>query len=312
MKTLIPTLITKNNFSLYGQYFSLDNTLQPDSFSMKAGSNAGVPISRPLKLGLTYSKGGAFICSSMERHKSTEELLFPGEHPMILAVCADPPDSQPYSEHIQAFLIPPGTAVCLYPGIWHDACHGLYADSYYYFMAHNNGAPDETRWFPVFPEAVNVQSRKQYLFPSKASIFKEAVYRLEATFFTRTSDIANHIIFQKNEVCTGNSWKCWMTDKDCMATPGQLVLCHTPVRLVLEHSSYSIFCGNFPLFAHFNGNAITLLPGELLEIQPPVIAQEEMEYIPDNCSTIIEIEAADSGGIRADYPVWFYTIISTN
>ena len=267
MTTIIPICVTKENFSPYGQLFSM------------SGHDNQVPLSRPLRLGLTFSTGGSFVCSHMERHKSTEEILFPGEEAMILAVSNDSPDGLLLSEHIRAFIIPPGFGVSLNPGIWHDACHCLSKDACYYFMAHNNGEPDETRWFPISGEPVTVYAPEAFPvsknmsapigpdFSHGASIFKENRAGAKETCFNNSKVSAKQIIFQNNEACIGNSWKCWMTNDDCLDTPGVLRLHTLPGCLRLNPPALAIFCGNTRLSVQLSGHTFTLFPGDLLKLQ---------------------------------------------
>lgn len=257
-----------------------------------ASHMSSAPLPRPLRLGLTYSTGGSFICDQMERHNSTEEYLFSGESEIILAVSDSPPQGQPHSESIKAFRLPPGTVVSLRPGIWHAACHSPGMDSFYYFMAHNNGQPDETKWFHVIPEAVavnceglsdcanadfcedalqsisaiysggtnsNTLSNNKY----KASCFHEHVpaplprpeggtaqpCNIVHTYKTnKGKPLAEHIIFQDENVCTGDTWKCWMTDTDCYEGNARLYF-HplTSSQTAYVTDIAAVFCGNCEL-----------------------------------------------------------------
>lgn len=253
------------------QHIELRTAQSSPHYATPASHMPSAPLPRPLRLGLTYSTGGSFICDQMERHNSTEEYLFSGESEIILAVSDSPPQGQPHSESIKAFRLPPVTVVSLRPGIWHAACHSPGMDSFYYFMAHNNGHPDETKWFQVIPEAVAVNcegtNSKSFCTPSKykykVSCFHEHTHaplphpdggtaqqcNIVNTYKTGSGKpLVEHIIFQDENVCTGNTWKCWMTDTDCYEGNARLYF-HplTSGQTACVTNIAAVFCGSCEL-----------------------------------------------------------------
>lgn len=355
MKKLTPTPVSPNNFSAYGKcwqapdfasFISSNGAAAPDSANTTGtpapDSAAGmtlspaltVPIGRPLKLGLTFSFGGNLTCSEMERHNSTEEYLFCGEREMLLAVSNSPTDKPPAARDIRAFVLPPGTVVCLNPGIWHAACRHPHKDTYYYFMAHNNGQSDETRWFPVVPEPVSIEAPATVvsattapghrIFPENGTIFKkrpetsagdpaaaatvsgnrhQPFFGQEQPFFGQNQHIlADLIQFQDDHVCTGSFWKCWMTDDDCLNQPGRLQIHvypgNRPVHLTHDEENTILFCGNSLLSCQIVedriGN-ILLHPGEVLKLTPHV-----RQFI------ITVVPSPDTNTAPSCF--WFYTI----
>lgn len=157
LRLLKPLKLTEASFKSFGRYIQLTEQTGFMSHSGSVFYETKTPLTtRPLKLGITYSTNGAFICSKMERHLSTEEILFCGNRPMLLAVSSTDPHKQPDISHIHLFLMEPFEAVVLNPGIWHDACHAADYDrqngcTSYYFMAHNDGTAEETTWHDVLP-----------------------------------------------------------------------------------------------------------------------------------------------------------------
>jgi len=120
-------------------------------FEMRGGEQSGLvlteglgwsdaytsePITREKpSLGMTSAPGLPYSCSQMERHTNVEEALLPGTDPIVLAVAAATDGDAPCTDEVRAFVIHPGTAVVLHPGIWHDACRGVAGPTSYYWLA---------------------------------------------------------------------------------------------------------------------------------------------------------------------------------
>lgn len=158
MRSVRPVPISELDFSPYGQYCNLRDEpwMEKDGLFQAFRSRSAV-VSRPLKLGITrIGESGNFRCRKMERHISTEELLFPGDKPLIMAVANSDPEGLPREEDIVVVKFRPGDLVILNKGIWHDACRAEEGETYYYFMANNDGNPRETEWVPVHPAPVQV------------------------------------------------------------------------------------------------------------------------------------------------------------
>lgn len=161
MRIIKPLPIETFDFTPYGIFYQLQSP-SGQSHSLPSMVSSMQPVTdKPMRLGLTRSRGGSYYCTSMERHFSTRELLFCGADPMVLVLSAGDPNTNPRAADLVAVLLKPGDAVLLHPAVWHDACRGVHGGITYYFMAHNDGSPDETRWFDLSPAPVfvNIGSR---------------------------------------------------------------------------------------------------------------------------------------------------------
>ncbi|WP_269992333.1 ureidoglycolate lyase [Arthrobacter sp. B2a2-09] len=123
----------------------MGTAIQPEDPAARLVVSAGdgwsdVHTSNPLictngSLGMTLGAGSPFATNQMERHLATEEALFTAGSPVVLAVAPPNEGRYPEAHAVRAFIINPRTAVVLHKGTWHDACHGLDGEAYYYWMA---------------------------------------------------------------------------------------------------------------------------------------------------------------------------------
>lgn len=151
----MPIRLDEIDFSPYGSYHAFD-------YKRHTLCESEEPIlKRPLYLGITKCGSMPFVSLLMERHISTEELLFPGDKPLVLAIANSDPEDKPRTDDVIAFYLRPGELVALKPGVWHDACRAVQGDTYYYFMAKNDGSPRETEWVGIAPEGVRIAMRSQ-------------------------------------------------------------------------------------------------------------------------------------------------------
>lgn len=101
-------------------------------------------LATPGHLGLTECPAAPFAVERMERHDHTGEVLFCTDAPIVLAVAAAGEGDGPRSDAVRAFVIEPGTAVALEPGVWHDACRGAAGPTRYHWLASvDPSVPDE-------------------------------------------------------------------------------------------------------------------------------------------------------------------------
>ena len=157
MEATKPISIKDFDFSPYGRYFNLRNERGVKTDKYEAYMTVDAPVERPLRFGITVCENGAaFEVDSMERHMSTEEVLFAGDKPIILSIADSSSDEAPRAEAVVSLLMEPCDLVVLKRGIWHDACHAVNGSAMYYFLSNSNGDPKETEWLPIFPEAVSV------------------------------------------------------------------------------------------------------------------------------------------------------------
>lgn len=158
MRAIEPVRITEGNFAAFGRYYDLNGA----DGARRPGARAFVSreqiSAEPLKIGATAVKGGPFVSSRMERHVLSEELLICGDGGMVLTVADSDPEREPLSGDVRAFIMNPGDAVVLNKGIWHDANHGLYGDTTYFFLIpQRDFVASEVRWTDVVPGAVPVE-----------------------------------------------------------------------------------------------------------------------------------------------------------
>lgn len=254
-----PQQISEIDFSAYGRIYHLGGSL---GFRF---TDADL-MERAYKLGMTHSGAGSFKCSAMERHVSTEEILFAGDGTLALCVSLDSPAAAPEAGNILCVLIEPGDVVVLNKGVWHDACRGLEGkDTLYYFMALNNGEASELKWVKVQPEGPEVQ------LPCAQAAFDMENHEIrpdaESSLFIRRSLMAEGYM-------TGPEWECWQTGTVCPTHPARLGFAklkagETLERVSCEDAGELLLCGGAELLLSFNdGTAVDLLPGELISIVP--------------------------------------------
>ncbi len=156
----IPEIVSIHDFDFtpYGRYFDLRKERGVKTEKYEAYMTVDPPVERPLKFGMTVCENGdSFEVDSMERHLSSEEVLFAGDKPIVLSIAASDPAGAPKSGDIVNLLLEPCDLVVLKPGIWHDACHAANQRAMYYFLSYTNGDPSETTWVPIEPSPVQVK-----------------------------------------------------------------------------------------------------------------------------------------------------------
>ncbi|MHA6669922.1 ureidoglycolate lyase [Homoserinimonas sp. A447] len=139
--TVHASLVTANDFAPFGRVLVMDAREDTDDIIVTRGDGwvdhrTRLPlIASTGSLGMTIGEPAPFVVRAMERHENTEEALFPTSEAIVLAVA--PPDqaSAPDSSKVRAFILPPGRAVVLSAGTWHDACHGVSGAVPYYWFA---------------------------------------------------------------------------------------------------------------------------------------------------------------------------------
>lgn len=158
-KSTKPLSITKENFAPFGLYWNLRQEIRLSGENYEERITEDAPVYQPMRFGMTICKNGSsFVVDSMERHNTTEEVLFPADKPIVLSVADSDPAAEPKAGDIVSFLLQPGDVVSIKKGIWHDACHAVEGNAFYYFMAHGTGKGDEIVWHKVQgePEVVEL------------------------------------------------------------------------------------------------------------------------------------------------------------
>lgn len=152
-----PIPIKTFDFSPYGRYWDLRRERCVKAETYEAYMTVDPPMERPLRFGMTVCEnGGTFPVDTMERHLSTEEILFAGDKPIVLSVAGSDPAGLPQAEDVVSLLMEPGDLVVMKRGVWHDACHAVEGTAQYYFLSHSGDDPDETAWKAVQPAPVQV------------------------------------------------------------------------------------------------------------------------------------------------------------
>ena len=157
MATTKPISIKGFDFTPYGRYWDLHKERGVKTEKYEAYMTIDPPVERALRFGLPVcDNGDTFGVDSMERHMSTEEVLFAGDKPIILSIANSDPYGMPQAKDVVSLLMEPGDLVVMKRGIWHDACHAVEGHAQYYFLSYSNGDPDETAWKQIQPAAVQV------------------------------------------------------------------------------------------------------------------------------------------------------------
>lgn len=158
MKSVKPVSIKDFDFTPYGRYWNLRTERGVKTEKYEAYMTIDPPVERPLRFGMTTCENGdTFVVDSMERHLSTEEVLFAGDKPIILSLAGSDPAGNPKAEDVVNLLMEPGDLVVIKRGIWHDACHAVEGSAMYYFLSYSSSDPSEITWLPVSPAPVTVQ-----------------------------------------------------------------------------------------------------------------------------------------------------------
>lgn len=144
--------VTAENFSRYGKVYDLTGDIDPQVIwtagdGWRDGFTRTPLIEGSGHLGITRGGGAPWHCTAMERHPHTEEALFCGAQPIVLAVAPASDADAPHHDEIEAFVIAPGQAVVMHRGVWHDACRGVSGPTPYYWMA--ICGLGESPWVPV-------------------------------------------------------------------------------------------------------------------------------------------------------------------
>ena len=138
-RTIAAEPLSPESFAPYGRIVAFDGTAP--ELVRAAGSDwtdayDERPITREVpSLGMTSAPGAPFVSSVMERHANVEEALLPAGRAIVLAVVEASAATAPATDDVRAFVVPPGTAVVLAPGTWHDACRGADGPTSYYWLA---------------------------------------------------------------------------------------------------------------------------------------------------------------------------------
>ena len=133
-----PEELTVEGFAPYGQAI-----LPPRHPAPKRGEDwdcwfplAGLTEGQ-MQVGIVTTRPVAGVISTMKREPKTE-LLLPITGPVIQAVAlaGDLPDhdQQPDAATVKAFIIQPGQAIIMAPGIWHWAALSVKGETLYYFV----------------------------------------------------------------------------------------------------------------------------------------------------------------------------------
>lgn len=203
MREIKPAGLHEIDFTPYGRWYELRAGKRP------CRTESREALERPYKLGITKTGAGSFDSAAMERHVSTEEVLFALDAPLVLVAADSSPCGAPQAEDLIAVRIEPGQVVVLGRGIWHDACRCAgEKNSMYCFLAHNNGEPSELAWTEIFPEKVRVQVEDCPEIPLQP----ETAARPHDH---RIPGGTVHDVLETEKI-TGPGWECWQTETVCI------------------------------------------------------------------------------------------------
>ena len=149
------------SFAPFGRVVTLDSGALPDLVTTSGSGWTDAYTREPLtrenpNLGMTSALGMPFTSTVMERHANVEEALLPAASALVLAVAVATDEKAPRAEDVRAFIVAPGTAVILNPGVWHDACRGLDGPTSYYWLSSCVDA-GSSLWTPITGGPVDVR-----------------------------------------------------------------------------------------------------------------------------------------------------------
>ena len=128
MRTIKAQPLTKEAFEQYGTYASIVDpkgncfgNYYPDQVRYHASGVMPVTFSA-----LDSAKPEKMIVKEAEYHNKTGEGVLPIDDDVVLHVA--PPSKEPVPELTEAFLVPKGTMVTLFPGVWHEAALPVHED----------------------------------------------------------------------------------------------------------------------------------------------------------------------------------------
>lgn len=159
----VVTVLTPDSasFAPFGRVVMLDSGAFPDLVFTEGPEWADVYTRTALtrenpNLGMTSAPGMPFTSTVMEQHANVEEALLPAGSAIVLAVAEAIDGEAPRAEDVRAFVVAPGTAVILNPGVWHDACRGLDGPTSYYWLSSCVDA-GSSPWTPITDGPVDVR-----------------------------------------------------------------------------------------------------------------------------------------------------------
>ena len=119
MRTIKAKKLSKENFTKFGDYFDFLNPtglnldgFYPDRVLLPVSGNMPVGFSP-----LIMEKPAEYIVKTAEYHNTTQEGILSIDSDII--VHAAPASKKPVPELTEAFIVPKGTFVTLYTGVWH-------------------------------------------------------------------------------------------------------------------------------------------------------------------------------------------------
>lgn len=148
------------DFTPYGKLFDMraeGNGLHYTRTADYTDACTAAPVIDTLgSLGYTKSAGLPFTADKMERHGHTQEAQIPESQPIVLLVAPATDAPCPNAKDVRAVIIPKGYIAVLERGVWHSASHGLYTESYYYWLA-NVYEGEPTEWQPIGGGPITVE-----------------------------------------------------------------------------------------------------------------------------------------------------------
>lgn len=151
--------ISEIDFSPYGVYYDMKNNPEIVLHSKGEGWEdhmTKTPIlDTPAHLGYTLGEKAPYEIKKMEKHSHTKEAMFCASEPVVVALAKNGNGRAPKAENIVAVILHPGDMIVINRNVWHDACHGINKQSYYYYIATAGKQPAE--WIDIEGERVIVE-----------------------------------------------------------------------------------------------------------------------------------------------------------
>lgn len=148
----------------FGRYLSLGGPTTDTKETISRGRwvnlSSRIPVlESPATIGRTRAGVVPFVCTAMERHRGTCEVIVCLKGSLVLAATPPGPSDAPLADQVTALAMYEGDVVVLDAGVWHDACRGIDGAADYLWIATSGVSPiEDRRWVPLDGGEVTVQA----------------------------------------------------------------------------------------------------------------------------------------------------------
>ncbi len=138
----------------FGRYLSLTGQTGTTKETVTGGwvnvATTFPVLESPATIGRTRAGVAPFVCTAMERHRGTREVIVCLKGTLVLAVAPPSTAKAPAARDVTALALSEGDVVVLDPGVWHDACRGVGTGADYLWIATSGVSPvEDRRWVPL-------------------------------------------------------------------------------------------------------------------------------------------------------------------